>query len=109
MAKNTFGQIRLPSTPARQRRNTQAWASDINIFEADGGLEFGDNGGLQINLDTNSGLATTSSGTTVVVQGVVGLDASGIKVNIGYLLENDGSDNLAVDADEMYNLHETWS
>ncbi len=108
-----FGQDRTPGQDVRVRRSQDQWQADGTVVEPDGGIDVGDDGALFLLLDestpSESGLITSATGTKLVTQGVVGLDASGVKVNIGDLLKNDGSDNLVVDEDELYRRHQTWS
>lgn len=107
------GLSRLARADPRSRRNSQALASNVEFVDpaqsviqlTDDGyltLNLASAGGLQavsqalgIKLDaTNPGLSLSSAGIKALVQGVIGADASGIKLNLGEGVENDGSDNL---------------
>lgn len=136
------GLDRTPKEDVRPRRNAGNLATDVSFIDDsevigitpggvltlklrdDGGLE-NDAGELAILLDTDPGLVLSTDGLTVLVSGVVDLDATGVHVNIGSGLENDGSDNLQValaddsmlefdtgdlqvDRDEMHNQMIHW-
>ena len=66
------------------------------MIDPTGGLQQSGDGTFSILLDTNPGLATSSSGLTAVVAAPVKLDANGIGLNIGEGLQLSGSD-LAAD------------
>lgn len=91
------GQVREPGADPRARRNSQNLAEQVDFVDPAGvisidgdgylALALASDGGLTVasseltlDLDTDPGLALSASGLTAVVQGVLDIDASGIKL-----------------------------
>jgi hypothetical protein len=89
------GQARAPQAPVRERRNFDNLSEVLEFINPDSPIVVDDDGYFALTLGDPSGLSDTGGELAVAVQGVIGLDASGVKLNIGNGLEND-TDNLAV-------------
>lgn len=114
---------REPRSDVRARRNSTSLASFVEFIgtseviqlsglgeltarlKSDGGLE-NDAGELAIKLGTNPGLQLAAAGISALVQGVVGVDASGIKINLGTGVQNDNG-NLATNDSQI--VHDNLS
>jgi hypothetical protein len=100
---------RTPRAPVRERRNSSSLSSftqfigaseviqlsDLGeltlVLASDGGLEKNASNELAVKLNaTNPGLQLAPAGISALVQGVVAVDASGIKINLGTGVQNDG-------------------
>ncbi len=81
------GKTREPRATARARRNADA---DVNgdLVGAGEVIGFNNEGQLTLVLATDPGLQNVSGELSVLVQGVLDIDASGVFVNIGDGLEN---------------------
>lgn len=114
MSNGIKGYSRRPrATDARERRNADTFAQgtlfvgsgevvQVNgegeltvLLLSDGGLQNA-NGELSLLLASEPGLQLSASGLEALLQGVLSKDASGIQVNIGAGLQDDGG-SLAID------------
>lgn len=106
----------LDANPVDEKRKLRNWqilaqllnhdgalAGDGLGFDADGNLYVKVGNGLEIasdavavDLAATPGLQFVSGDLAALVQGVLAIDASGIKLSIGEGLENDGADALRV-------------
>lgn len=92
------GQIRLPRADSRARRNSTNLASQVDFLDPNEVIDLTPAGKFTVNLDEDGGLVVTSgelgidliassgltlsaSGLGVDVQGVLAIDASGVKLN----------------------------
>lgn len=103
------GLTRTPGVNSRIRRNAARLAAQMQQLVT-GALAVSDEGlfvltlatnsgleqtvGLSIDLQTTPGLVKDATGIKALVQDVLAIDASGIKLSIGEGVENDGSNNL---------------
>jgi hypothetical protein len=87
------GLSRTPQANVRARRNTDNLAFIAQF--ATGVISLDDSGVLTIETDDTLSI-NGSDELGAVLQGVLGSDSSGIKLNIGEGVENDGAGNLRV-------------
>lgn len=96
------GQTREPGVSARERRNSQAWTGETLPFLTGSAISVDGNGRLTINV--GNGIEISSEELVTVVQGVLGLDGSGIKLNFNDpFFDNAGNLDLRLDDEFLIN------
>jgi len=101
MARGIARLGRTPRESVRDRRNAQRLGGAASLMFGDA-LAINDDGQIVLNLQTLSGLDQDTTGLTVVVQDVLAIDASGIKLNFGTGLQSVASTLTTKDSEIVH-------